>query len=281
MKIKFLSILLLLAVINVQAQIKTPQPSPTSKIEQKVGLTDVTLEYSRPSMRSRTIFGDLVPFEKKWRTGANANTKISFSSDVTIDGKNLKEGTYAIYTIPRKDSWEVIFYSDAENWGLPQKWDDAKIALKTTVKPSKMSVEIETFTMNFDNLSDSNSAVLYILWEKTAIEVKINVPTEKITLASIENVMNGPSANDYYTAGLYYFTSGKDLNKAKEWVDKAISMKEKPAFWQIRQQSLIYAALGDKKGALKAAKKSLELATVAKNTDYIKMNNESIAKWSK
>jgi len=234
-------------------------------------------------MRDRAVYGNLVPFGKMWRTGANSNTKISFSTDVTIDGKTLKEGTYAIYTIPNKDSWEIIFYSDAENWGLPKEWNDSKVALKTTVEPSEMSIEIETLTMNFDNLNDSNSAILYILWGKTAIEVKINVPTKEITIASIKSTLAGPSpkADDYFNAGVYYFNSGTDLNKAKEWVDKAIEMREKPAFWQIRQQSLLYAALGDKKGAIKAAKKSLELATVAKNADYIKMNKESIAEWSK
>ena len=119
---------------NINAQLKTPAPSPASKIEQKVGLTDVTVEYSRPSMKGRAVFGNLVPYGKLWRTGANQNTKVTFSDDVTIDGKTLKKGTYAVYTKPGKDAWEVLFYSDANNWGTPQNWDDAKVAVSTTAK---------------------------------------------------------------------------------------------------------------------------------------------------
>ena len=280
MKTKLITLLIVLTSFTFQAQIKSPQPSPTSKIEQKVGLTDVTLEYSRPSMRGRTIYGDLVPFGKKWRTGANANTNIKFSTDVTIGGKTLKKGTYAIYTIPNKNSWDVIFYNDAKNWGLPKEWDDKKVALKISVKPEAMPFTFETFEMGFDNLADANHGSLFILWEKTLVSVKINVPTEKITMESIEKVMAGPSANDYFAAASYYSKSGKDLNQALTWVDKAVEMNP-DAYWMTRQKSLIQAKMGDKKGAIATAKTSLEVAEKAGNADYVKMNKESIAEWSK
>ncbi len=280
MKIKLFTLMLVLTSISFQAQIKTPQPSPTSKVEQKVGLTDVTLEYSRPSMRGRAIYGDLVPFNKKWRTGANANTKISFSTDVIIDGKDLKKGTYAMYTIPYKDSWKIIFYSDAKNWGLPQEWDDSKIALKTSVKTTPLGFKMETFTMALNDLADGDSAMLYIMWESTEVGIKINVPTESIAMKSIEKVMAGPSANDYFGAASYYRKSGKDLNQALTWIDKAVKMNP-DAYWMSRQKSLIQADLGDKKGAIATAKKSLEVAEKAGNADYVKMNKESIAEWSK
>ena len=119
---------------NINAQVKTPQPSPSGKIEQVVGLTDVSIEYSRPAMRGRTIYGDLVPFDKLWRTGANANSKITFGDDVSIDGTAVKAGTYAIFTKPGVENWEVIFYSDATNWGTPQEWDETKVAARTTAK---------------------------------------------------------------------------------------------------------------------------------------------------
>ena len=280
MKIKLFTLMLVLTSISFQAQIKTPQPSPTAKVEQKVGLTDVTLEYSRPSMRGRAIYGDLVPFNKKWRTGANANTKISFSTDVIIDGKDLKKGTYAMYTIPNKDSWKIIFYSDAKNWGLPQEWDDSKIALKTSVKTTPLGFKMETFTMALNDLADGDSAMLYIMWESTEVGIKINVPTESIAMKSIEKVMAGPSANDYFGAASYYKKSGKDLNQALTWIDKAVKMNP-DAYWMSRQKSLIQADLGDKKGAIATAKKSLEVAEKAGNADYVKMNKESIAEWSK
>ncbi len=280
MKIKLLTLLLVFTGITFQAQIKTPQPSPTSKVEQKVGLTDVTLEYSRPSMRGRTIFGDLVPFNKNWRTGANANTKITFSTDVVIDGKDLKKGTYAIYSTPNKDAWDIIFYSDAKNWGLPQEWDAAKVALKTNLKTSPLGFDMETFTMAFGDLADGNSATLYIMWENTEVGIKINVPTEKIAMKSIETVLAGPSANDYFGAASYYNANDKDAKQALEWIDKAVVMNP-DAFWMTRQKSLIQAKMGDKKGAIATAKTSLEVAEKAGNADYVKMNKESIAKWSK
>ena len=122
---------------SVNAQIQTPAPSPFTKIEQKVGLTDVTLEYSRPSAKGRKIFGDLVPFGKMWRTGANKNTIITFSDDVTVDRQTLKAGSYAIFVTPKQSSWDVIFYTDTENWGTPSEWDESKVAVKTTVKAQK------------------------------------------------------------------------------------------------------------------------------------------------
>lgn len=280
MKIKLLTLLLVFTGITLQAQIETPQPSPASKVEQKIGLTDVTLEYSRPSMRGRTIFGDLVPFGKKWRTGANANTKITFSTDVVIDGKDLKKGAYAIYTIPNKDSWDIIFYSDAKNWGLPREWDDSKVALKTSVKPQILPFEFDTFEMGFDGLADPNHGSLFILWENTLISVKINVPTEKIAMKSIEKVLAGPTANDYFGAARYFYDINKDLKQALEWVNKAVAMNP-DAFWMTRQKSLIQAKMGDKKGAIATAKTSLAVAEKAGNANYVKMNNESIAKWSK
>jgi len=280
MKFKFITLLFVLVSFSFQAQIKTPQPSPTTKIEQKVGLTEVTLEYSRPSMRGRTIYGDLVPFEKKWRTGANANTKISFGTDVIIDGKTLKKGTYAIYTVPNKDTWDVIFYNDAKNWGLPREWDDSKVAVKVSTKTNPMTFAMETFTMGFGDLSDSNSTVLRFMWEKTNVGVKIEVPTEDIAMKSIEKVMAGPSGNDYFSAASYYAKTGKDLDQALIWVNKAVEMNPN-AFWMTRQKSLIQAEMGDKHGAIETAKTSLVVAQKAGNDDYIKMNKESIAEWSK
>ena len=264
----------------VNAQIATPQPSPFSKVEQKVGLTDVTLEYSRPGMRGRTIFGDLVPDGKLWRLGANSNTKITFSTDVKVGNYDLKAGTYAVFATPNETSWNVVFYSDASNWGTPQKWDDSKVMAMVNADVYPMPVSIETFTMTFDDLT-SGSAVLGILWEKVYVGVKIDFPTDNMVLSSINDVMNGtPTANDYYAAAVYYLEEEQDIKQAKVWIDKAITMAgEKVAFWQLRQQSLIYAKAGDKKGAIAAAKKSLAAAEIAGNADYVKMNNDSLKEW--
>jgi len=276
---KLLLVLLFVGVLSVDAQIKTPAPSPGAKVMQVVGLTDVKLEYSRPAMRGRTIFGDLVPYDKIWRTGANARTKITFGTDVTIDGDTLKKGTYAIFTKPNTESWDVYFYTDYAGGGAPQNWDESKVALKTNAKVHQMPMPIDTFTMSFDDLS-ADSGSLGIMWENVYVGVKFNVPTDAIASKSIESVMGGPTANDYHGAASYYRATGKDLKQALVWSTKATELR-KDAFWMTREKSLIHAALGDKKGAIAAAKLSLAKAQEAKNAAYIKMNTESIAEWSK
>lgn len=276
---KLLCLIAIVAMsLNVNAQIETPAPSPFSKIEQKVGLTDVTLEYSRPSMKGRTVFGNLVPYDKLWRLGANMNTKITFSDDVTVGSSTLKAGSYAVYAIPGQSNWDVIFYTDSNNGGLPQNWDEGKVAAKVTIPASILPFEIETFTMAFDNLT-SGSAVLGMFWSNVYVGVEFKVPTDAKVSSAIEKTMKGPSAGDYYASAVYYLSEGKDINQAKTWMEKAMSMTEKPAFWQLRQQSLIYAKAGDKKAAIETAKKSLEGAKAAGNDDYIKMNMDSLKEW--
>lgn len=277
---KLLLIVLMAAVtFTAEAQINTPAPSPFSKTEQKVGLTDVTLEYSRPSMRGRTIFGDLVPYGRTWRTGANARTKVSFSDDVEIDGQQLKAGTYAIFTKPGEQKWDVFFYTEHDANGAPQEWDESKVAAKTTVDVYPLPMPIETFTITFDDLT-SNSANLGMMWEKVYVAVPISFPTDAMVEKNIETAMAGsPSADDYYTAAVYYLEEDKDIEQAKTWMDKAMEMSGGLKFWQLRQQSLIYAKLGDKKGAIKAAKASLEKAKDAGNDDYVKMNTDSLKEW--
>lgn len=261
------------------AQIETPQPSPFQKTEQKVGLTDITLEYSRPGMRGRTIFGDLVPFGEVWRSGANANTKITFSTDVTVEGIKVKKGTYAIFTKPNKDSWEVMLYADATNWGKPSKWDDTKVAAAITAKVYEVPMKIETFTITFDDLTNS-SAMLGMMWENTYAAFSIETPTDEMVSASITKTMNGPSANDFFSSAVYYLESDKDINQAKEWIDKAVDMtSKKPRFWFLRQQSLIHAKAGSKASAIAAAKQSLALAEKAGNKGYVKMNKASLKEW--
>ena len=275
-----LCLLVMAFALPSHAQIQTPQPSPFSKVEQKVGLTDVTLEYSRPSAKGRKIYGDLVPFDKLWRTGANKNTTITFSDPVKVGETNVPAGSYAIFTKPGAKSWEVYFYSDTNNWGTPQNWDEAKVAATITLQVEKLPFKVETFSMLFGDLKN-DSAKLEIIWESTLVEIPFSVPTSQKAIQSIEAVMGGPSAGDYYSAASYYLDENKDLDKALVWINKAIEMRESPAFWYYRKKSLIQAAKGDKKGAVTSAKKSLGLAEKAGNTDYVKMNKESIAKWSK
>lgn len=231
-------------------------------------------------MKGRTIFGDLVPYDKLWRTGANANTKITFSDDVMVGDSALKAGEYAIFAKPSATTWEVYFYKDTNNWGVPRNWDEAMIAAKITVEVLQMPVDVETFTMSIDDVTNT-SANIGIMWERVYIGVPLTFHTDKKVTASIEKIMSGPSSGDYYSAALYYLSADKEIDKAKMWIDKAIEMSDEPAFWYYRQQALIYAKSGDRKGAIAAAQKSLDLAKVAKNDDYVAMNQKSIAEWQK
>ncbi|MDB9948124.1 DUF2911 domain-containing protein [Flavobacteriaceae bacterium] len=264
---------------TTKLKITTPQPSPKATVEQRVGLTDISIEYSRPGVRGRTIFGDLVPFGKTWRTGANSNTKVTFSSDVSIDGQTLNAGSYGLYTVPNENSWEIMFYAESDNSGVPRDWDDTKVVAKTSVEVYSMPMNVETFTITFDDVSGT-SATLGILWEKTYVGIKLEVPTDKLVSETIDAVMAAsPEAGDYYNAAIYYRQQDLDIKKANEWMEKAMSLTEKPAFWQLRQQSLIYAKMGETEKAIAVAEKSLELSKAAGNEAYVKMNTQSLAEW--
>ena len=271
-----------LATMAVSAQVKTPAPSPKAEFEQMVGLTDVEIEYSRPSAKGRAVFGDLVPFGKMWRAGANQNSMISFGDDVMIDGKTLVKGKYALFITPKADNWEVVFYTDTDNWGTPENWDEAKVAVRTNVKPETLNRNVETFTISLNNVTN-DSAHLEFAWERTLAAVKFEVPTSKLAMANIDKALAGPAAADYFSAAQYYFQSNGDNAKALEYINKAAEMTSAKGtpFWYNRLKSQIQAKAGDKKGAIETAKASLAAAEKAGNADYVKMNKDSIAEWSK
>ncbi|QII70751.1 DUF2911 domain-containing protein [Apibacter sp. B3706] len=282
-KIIFLIALSSFSLFSEAQQVKTPAASLKAEVEQMVGLTDVEYEYSRPNKKGRVIFGGLVPYGQVWRTGANENTTIKFGDDVEIDGKTIPKGKYAIYTIPREDSWDVIFYSDSENWGTPEKWDDKKVVLKTTVPVKKLAESVESFTIGINNLSD-NSAHLQFMWDQVLVDVTFHVPTQKIANASIDGILSNPraDANAYYASANYYLQSNGDMKKALNWINRAIDLKQgESPYWYYRVKSQIQAKLGDIKGAIDSAEKSLDGAQKEGNKDYIRLNNESIKEWKK
>lgn len=280
MKKLLIALAIILAPFATEAQIRTPQASPKATIKQTVGLTDVEVVYCRPGARGRAVFGNLVPFGKVWRTGANENTIISFSDDVVIDGKTLKKGKYALYTIPKIESWEVIFYSATDNWGLPENWNEANIALKTTVKENALPTPVETFTIGINGL-DPNFAYLEMSWENSHVALKFEVPTSKNATSSIQKTLSGPTWNDYYAASQYLFQTNGNITEARTYVDKALELSGEKPFYLTRLKSLIQAKQGDKAGAIETAKISLAAAEVANNQDYVKMNKDSIAEWSR
>lgn len=263
---------------TANAQIQTPAPSPTAEVKTRVGLTDVTLLYSRPSMKGRTIFAadGLVPFGSVWRTGANSATKLSFSDDVKLGGQALKAGDYALLTKPGANEWTVMLFPyESTNWaGYPEKTPAATF----TVKPEKLGNSVESFTMDINNYSN-DGAHIELMWDMTKVSLPLAVEVDGKVMAAIDRMMAGPSANDLYAAASYMHDTGKDLNKALEYIQKANAMS--PQFWTLRRESLILADMGKKADAINVAKKSLEMAEKAKNDDYVRMNKASIAEWSK
>jgi tetratricopeptide (TPR) repeat protein len=281
-KLHLITLIALFAFIgHSYGQIELPAPSPTATFTQKVGLTDVTINYSRPSMKGRTIFGNLVAYGKLWRTGANSATKLTFSDDVKIAGKDLAAGTYALFTIPGENEWTIIFNKNI-NQGGTGNYKESEDALRVNIKSMKIPGTVETFYISLEDLKP-NSALIEILWESTIVQIPLEVSIDERIMASIDDAMKiGP--NVYQQAANYYHQSGKDLDQALAWMNKALKIHEaegNKVFWIYRQKSLLQADMKKYKDAIATAEISLKMATDAKNDDYIKMNTESIAVWSK
>lgn len=277
-----LTLLLLCGLLSfsLQAQIKTPAPSPMCEVKQTVGLSDFTIEYSRPSAKGRTIFAadGLVPFGGLWRTGANASTKVNFSDAVMIGGQEVPAGKYALYTIPNADEWTIIFHKNLNHWGTGGKaYKETEDQVRLTVKSKKTGYTVETFTMGFDNIK-TDQCDLVILWENTMVNIPIKLDVDTRVMNNIEKVMSGVSRGDYYTAARYFYDNDKDMNQALTWVKKANAMDAK--FWQLRLQSEIEAKMGNYTAAIKTAEKSKAAAFSADNEDYIRINEKNIAKWN-
>ncbi|MEJ7768807.1 MAG: DUF2911 domain-containing protein [Chitinophagaceae bacterium] len=254
-------------------QLTTPQQSPTQTIKQNFGLGSIELSYSRPGMKGRKIFGDLVPFGKVWRTGANQATTISFADDVTIGGKKITAGKYGLLSIPAKDNWTLIITPQL-NVTSPDAYKQDSDIVRVVTKPMVLKDKIENFTMQFGNLKGS-SCELNIMWDNTAVTLPISTDVDTKVMAQINQAMTSEKP-PFFQAASYYFDNDRDLAKAKEWAQKAITADPK-AFYVVHLLAKIQAKTGDKAGAIATAKKSIELAKEAKNPDYVALNEKLIA----
>ena len=271
---KVVVLLCVLLSVGAFAQgIKTPAPSPTQTIKQDFALSSIEINYSRPVMKGRKIFGDLVPFGKIWRTGANGATKITFGEDVKVGGVPVKAGSYAIYSVPNANEWEIIINKGANNGGLTGYKTEDDVA-RFKVKAMQLPFEIESFTIILANVTAS-SATVQILWENTAVEFPVEADIDSKIMAQINTAMSVDS-RPYFQAASYYFDNGKDISKALEWANKAVEAQP-TAFWVLRLKAKIQAKAGDKAGAKTTAMKSIELAKQAKNDDYVVLNQKLIA----
>lgn len=270
-------------MIGAQAQIVTPQPSPAGSITSRVGLTDIKVDYSRPKMKGRKIFGSgdgfLIPFGQIWRTGANAGTIISFEDEITFGGKTVAPGQYLIFTKPGASNWDVMLYSDVALGGNVAGYKAENEVVKVTVPSSKLTETVETFTINVANISEDNtSAHLQITWENTAVNVEIKVDFDKKVLESISANTKVNPAN-LRAAANYYFTTNRDLGQALKWIDTYLADgNNSRQFWNVHLKAQILAKMGNKKAALETANKSLEMAKANPNGDfgYISRNEELI-----
>ncbi len=272
-KLVFLLSACLLTLATQAQTIKTPAPSPTQTIKQDFALSSIEVVYSRPNIKGRSVFGDLVPFGKLWRTGANAATKLTFGEDVSVGGVAVKAGTYVLYTIPNKDEWEVILNKGLSNWGIDgYKAEDNVASFK--VKPSNLPTTVETFTILLANVTASSAEVV-VQWDKTQIAIPVVAEIDSKISKAIDQAMNVDN-RPYFQAASYYFDTNKDLNKALTWINKAIENNAK-AFWMVHLKAKIQAKLGDKEGAKASANQSIALAKEAKNADYVALNEKLIA----
>jgi hypothetical protein len=229
---------LLVSFSSIAQQIQMPQASPSSKIIQKVGLTDVTVDFSRPSTKGRKIFGELVPFGEVWRTGANGATILNFSTEVSISGTKVPAGSYALYSIPGKTTWTMILSKNTKLWGAIG-YDSKDDLLRFTATPAKTSRMYDSFEISFAKLTDS-SADLSIKWEQTRVEFTIQTEVDPIVMADIKKqVIDAKSTNPalLYQAANYYFTSNKDLNQAYTWIKQSTSSD--PKYWTLLLQAKI------------------------------------------
>lgn len=261
-------------IMATKAQsLKTPQPSPTASVKQNFGLSTIELDYSRPGVKGRKIFGDLVPFGKVWRTGANEASTITFGDDVMIGGKKVSAGKYGLLTIPEANEWTVIITKQLDvSSPAAYKMEEDVVRVKAPVQ--KLPFAVESFKIDLGNIKPS-SLDLSFVWDNTMVTVPITTDIESKVMAQIDNLMNKDN-RPYFSAAMYYVDNGKDMNKALTWFDKAIEQQPN-AYWIHHQRANALAKLGKKTEAKAAADKSLTLAREAKNEDYVKLNEKLLA----
>lgn len=262
------------------AQVEAADLSPRATVNQKVGLTEFELDYSRPSARDRKVFGEVVSYDKKWRTGANLNTTLSFNTDIVLENDTISAGKYSIFVTPKKSSWEIYLYDKTDLRGVPREWDDNLVVYQTTKNVEKVSDKVETFTISFDNLK-TDEFELAFSWDDVRVSLPISLPTIELTRKSIEDVMSGPSDRDYYLAASFNLDQKENLNEALEFINHAISLRGEEAFWYTRKKALIQYELSDIDGAIETAELSKKHAEAVNYSSYVKMNEEDIQKWKK
>ena len=269
--------LLFMAIFSGTAfsQLRMPAPSPTEFIRQDFGLSSIELTYSRPGLKGRNVFGNVVLYDSLWRTGANGATKIKFNDPVEILGHKVDTGSYAIYTIPHKNGeWTIIINKGFNNSGLTG-YQESEDVFREKVKAGKMTNRVETFTMQFTNIQPQ-SCDLSLMWDN----VVVNVPIKENITDKLRGEIEAALSSDkkpYWQAAQFYNEFDNNKPKALEMINEAINQSAKPPFYMVYYKAKIQKDLGDKKGAIASAKQSIELAKEANNSDYVLLNEKLIS----
>ena len=274
----------LVQISNAHAQataIAFPAASPACTLKQRVGLTDITVVYSRPSVKGRDIFGGIVPYGVVWRTGANQATTLTFSTPVKLEGHEIPTGTYSLFTIPGRDEWTIIINKNANQWGAFQ-YTNKEDLLRFQVTPVTLrDTSIETFAIEFNHIRDE-SALLELVWDKTVVPIHLTVDVSDKLVPQIEAAMAAPGKKSeflYFQAATFYYDHDLDLKKALEWVNAGLANNPRIAYEILHLKAEILAKQGDKAGAIAAAKQSTELAIKAEGpgSSFVKMNQDLIS----
>jgi len=276
-KLSFLFITILGLVINTNTNAQElPVPSSSGEVHQRVGLTDFTVNYSRPNVKEREIFGGLVPYGKVWRAGANMATTIEFTSAVEFDGNKVEAGKYSIFITPEADSWKIALNTLWETSGTGG-YDAANDVATLNPKVEKLSTKTESWTIGFDAILGDN-AVMYFVWDDVMVKVAITAPSKDLATANIAAKIDELSGQygSYNNIAKYYLEEGNNEDALKYSL-KSVESAEK--FWNVKVLSEAYAANGDYKKAIEVAEKSLKLSQEADYQPYVDMNVENIAKW--
>ncbi len=268
-------------ISTVQSQLIHPKASPFSKIQQDIGLTTVIVEYSRPAVRGRKLFDGLVPYGRIWRVGANESTKFTVNSEIEVLGNTLLPGTYALYAFPEEFSWEVVFHKNTSHWGDGRTaYDPSEDAFRVHIEPEENSEWQENFLISFDSISH-NGAIMHWKWGNTSVSIPLEVDTQKVMMQAIEKSLVGnPSAQTYYEAARYLQEEGIESAKALHYLEKAIAIGG-DTYYFYRVKSLVEASMKNYEGAIKSAQRSLVLAQAEGKDEFVRMNQEKIARWKK
>ncbi|WP_407429862.1 DUF2911 domain-containing protein [Arcticibacter sp.] len=263
---------------NLQAQdVKLPAPSPAQTVTQEFALSNISVSYSRPAVKGRTIFGDLVPYGQIWRTGANSPTKIKFGEPVSINGKPVPAGEYALYTIPGESQWTFILSKKLSLWGS-SGYQEADDLMRFSAAPQQLPLNVENFTILFTNQT-ANAVDIQLLWANVAVGFTVKADIDDRILASIDQAMKGEK-KPYFQAASYYFEKGLDINKAAAWATEAVKLQP-DAYWVEHLKAKILLKKNDKKGAIAAAQSSMKKAEAQNNPDYVALNKKLIAEAGK